>query len=66
MGRVPHGSAVGDIICILLGGNVPFVIRECSEGRFRLIGECYIHGIMDGDAMEQQGIKSSHRDFRIC
>jgi hypothetical protein len=66
MGRVPYGSAVGDVICILLGGNVPFVIRECGEGCFRLIGECYIHGIMDGEAMKQQGIESLSRDFKIC
>jgi hypothetical protein len=66
MGRVPHGSASGDIICIFEGANVPFVIRECGGGFFRFIGECYMHGIMDGETMKRHDIESLSRDFKIC
>jgi hypothetical protein len=36
LGSVPYVSAIGDMICILFGGSVPFVIRECTDGCFRL------------------------------
>lgn len=40
----------GDQVCILFGGNTPFVLRPCNE-YYQLVGECYIHGMMDGEAM---------------
>ena len=70
MGLVPAAAEVGDRICIFRGGQVPFVIRESVElqrdkypqGRFyRCIGECYVHGIMDGEAMEGR-ISDEKRD----
>jgi hypothetical protein len=33
---------------ILFGGAVPFVLRSVENG-FRIIGSCYIHGIMNGE-----------------
>jgi len=65
LGRVPHGSKVGDRICIFKGGSVPFVVRENANGYYQLIGECYIHGIMDGEAMEREDLKNLEQDFRI-
>jgi hypothetical protein len=65
LGRVPMGSAIEDKICILFGGCVPFVLRESGDGFFKFIGECYIHGIMDGEAMEGQDIESLNQDFAI-
>lgn len=65
LGRVPLGSVIGDKICILFGGCVPFVLRETSDGCFKFIGECYTHGIMDGEAMEGQDVESRSRDFEI-
>ena len=41
----------GDIICIFSGGRVPFIVRaEGSE--FRLVGEAYVHGLMEGQAVK--------------
>lgn len=53
MALVPAGTQTGDIICILGGGRVPFVIREKSvthDGQrlYELVGECYVHGLMQG------------------
>jgi hypothetical protein len=43
---------VGDEIYVLFGGNVPFVLRPVANTTyFSLIGDCYLHGIMDGEAM---------------
>ncbi|KAJ8132120.1 hypothetical protein O1611_g1502 [Lasiodiplodia mahajangana] len=50
----------GDAIAILLGADVPFVIREkekCGDnfGGWALIGECYVYGLMTGDAIRAWG-----------
>jgi hypothetical protein len=63
MGLVPSDTQVGDIIGIFLGVPVPFVLRhkERIEGssetlyirtKFDLVGECYIHGLMDGEGLK--------------
>lgn len=65
LGNVPDGSLNGDKICILFGSAVPLVLRECEGGFFKLVGECYIHGIMDGEAMRNRDIETLSRDFEI-
>jgi hypothetical protein len=50
MGLAPSDARPGDFICILLGGQVLYVLRQRGEG-FHFIGECYVHGLMDGEAM---------------
>ena len=52
LGLGPIGTREGDLICVLFGSNVPHVLRE-NNGEYILIGEAYIHGFMDGEAMEQ-------------
>lgn len=31
---------------------MPYIIRPRSDGGFMLVGESYINGLMDGEAME--------------
>jgi hypothetical protein len=50
VGLVPVGTKVGDCVCIILGCVTPFIVRE-ENGQYLLVGESYIHGIMDGEAM---------------
>jgi hypothetical protein len=50
IGMVPQWSRVGDIICLIYGLDVPYVLREV-EGRFRLVGNSYVHGLMDGQGL---------------
>ncbi len=54
-GLVPQDAKVGDAIVIFHGAVVPFLIREDDlkggVARNKLIGECYIHGIMHGEAL---------------
>jgi hypothetical protein len=41
MGLAPIANAIGDEICVLFGGNVPYVIRR--KGIYwTFIGECYV------------------------
>jgi hypothetical protein len=65
LGHVPIGSQTGDRICILFGSAVPFVLREDKDGFFKLVGECYVHGIMDGEAMKERDMESLSRDFQL-
>ncbi|KAB2571719.1 hypothetical protein DBV05_g9627 [Lasiodiplodia theobromae] len=41
-----------DLVCILNGGIVPFVLRHREE-HYKLVGDAYIYGIMNGEACEQ-------------
>jgi hypothetical protein len=54
-GRYVLGPRVmrrGDILCVLYGGKMPFVLRPWSNGEFLLVGECYTHGLMEGQAID--------------
>jgi hypothetical protein len=53
---IPELSRVGDIICLIYGLDVPYIMREVEEG-FRLVGNSYVHGLMDG-----QGLEIPHED----
>ena len=48
----PSSCEVGDVVCILYGCSVPVILRRRSEGfGYTFIGECYVHGMMDGEAI---------------
>ena len=42
--------ASGDVVAVILGSQVPFVLRSHGEGRYQVISEAYVDGIMDGEA----------------
>jgi hypothetical protein len=48
---VPKSSREGDVICILFGGEVPYVLRPIRDGYYSVIGECYVDNIMDGESL---------------
>ncbi|KAK9788173.1 putative Heterokaryon incompatibility domain-containing protein [Seiridium cardinale] len=54
VGLAPADITVGDAVVIFQGGLVPFVIKPGagSGGRSRLVGECYVHGLMHGEASQ--------------
>jgi hypothetical protein len=61
-----HSSAQeGDLVCVLYGCSVPVILRkigprsnegllsdQSSSDHYEFIGECYIHGMMDGEAIQ--------------
>jgi hypothetical protein len=65
VGVVPNMADIGDAVTILKGGLVPFILRKSVErpGAFRLVGECYIHGIMHGEGLSLPGVVES--EFRL-
>ena len=55
----------GDLVCVLLGCAMPMILRSVG-GYYRLIGEVYLHGIMQGEAMKalNQG-KKELQEFEL-
>ncbi|KAH7113112.1 hypothetical protein B0J13DRAFT_244289 [Dactylonectria estremocensis] len=60
---LPATSRNGDLISVLLGGEVPYVLRRQAKNIFRMVGECYVHGIMNGELVI--GDFESHRIFKL-
>ncbi|MCJ1251893.1 hypothetical protein MMC30_009131 [Trapelia coarctata] len=56
MGLAPLDTTEGDRICVILGCSVPFIVRPTVDG-WILIGECYVHGLMDGEVMGMEDIE---------
>jgi hypothetical protein len=53
IGLGPQVTTEGDTIAILYGCNTPVILRQinASELNYEFVGECFIHGIMDGEAV---------------
>ncbi|KAK4167721.1 heterokaryon incompatibility protein-domain-containing protein [Cladorrhinum sp. PSN259] len=43
----PEATHIGDWVCILEDGDIPFVLRP-HQGHFYLVGECYLYDYMGG------------------
>jgi hypothetical protein len=57
IGLVPLLSKVGDVIVIFCGATTPHVLRQIEgSSYFSLVGECYIHGMMDGEMMKKSRV----------
>ncbi|KAI2629960.1 heterokaryon incompatibility protein-domain-containing protein [Hypoxylon sp. NC1633] len=54
VGLVPQSTQPGDIVCIFLGGKIPYVIRPApgESETYVLIGEAFVYGIMTGEFMK--------------
>lgn len=54
IGLGPEYVEEGDVVVILYGGKVPFLLRPVEDGRqghYELIGEAYMYGMMEGEFM---------------
>lgn len=66
-GLAPKEAKDGDLVCILFGCTVPVILR-CTEdlGLYKLIGEAYVHGVMDGEAMiSSKVVDAMKTDFKL-
>jgi hypothetical protein len=46
-----HGIQADDVVSVFFGGDYPFTLRRQEDGRYKIIGDCYVHGSMDGEAL---------------
>jgi hypothetical protein len=52
LGMVPAAARTDDIICIILGAPIPFVVRPVADGAgYLLVGGCYVNGMMTAEAI---------------
>lgn len=58
-GLCPWTAREGDVVTLLSGGSVPYLLRLApqdttgpDEQRYELVGECFVEGIMNGENME--------------
>jgi hypothetical protein len=42
----------GDIVALVRGAQVPFILRRHVNKKYSIVGEAYVDGIMDGEAVE--------------
>lgn len=56
IGLGPKELRKGDVAVILFGASVPFVLRPTKRGHYVLVGDCYVHGLMDGEFMRNDPV----------
>ncbi|CZR70249.1 uncharacterized protein PAC_20150 [Phialocephala subalpina] len=54
IGLAPFMTEKGDKICLFYGGQTPFILRPKQGRLWRLIGECYISGLMNGEGFDEE------------
>ncbi|KAH3917513.1 hypothetical protein HBI56_108820 [Parastagonospora nodorum] len=53
-----ENAKVGHFVVVLLGRSTPFMLRKTRQEpgsvnkQYRLFGDCYVHGCMDGELVE--------------
>ena len=55
LGLAPCNTREGDVIFVVMGADVPFILRHYEDG-YELIGEAYIQGIMNGEIIQMEYI----------
>ncbi|KAF2848775.1 HET-domain-containing protein [Plenodomus tracheiphilus IPT5] len=61
LGFVPLAAGLGDVVAVLAGAHVPYVLRSEGEGGgdgscYSVVGDAYVHGIMDGEGFVGDGM----------
>lgn len=50
IGLARFDATIGDKICLVHGGHMPFILRQNGDA-YNFKGECYVHGLMDVEGM---------------
>lgn len=61
VGIGPADADAGDVVAILSGGQIPYIIREGVTG-WAFIGESYFHSLNNGQKIENEGEGSSQEE----
>lgn len=56
LGQGPLHVQTGDLVVIFMGHPVPFLVRKRVDTGYTLVGEAYVHGIMDGEFLEDNPV----------
>ncbi|EXK84027.1 hypothetical protein FOQG_11759 [Fusarium oxysporum f. sp. raphani 54005] len=53
LGLGPNLLRKGDLVCVVAGGPVPYILRPLGDDTFYFVGECYVAGYMFGEAVAE-------------
>ncbi|KAH6615933.1 heterokaryon incompatibility protein-domain-containing protein [Chaetomium sp. MPI-SDFR-AT-0129] len=45
------GVKEGDVVCVFYGSTVPYVLRQRRDGTMEFVGDAYVYGAMNGEAL---------------
>ncbi|KAF2839141.1 hypothetical protein M501DRAFT_1003701 [Patellaria atrata CBS 101060] len=51
-GWAPDTTRSGDLVAVLHGLEAPFILRAAEDGRYVIVGDAYLHGVMYGAALD--------------
>lgn len=54
LGLAPSTVKLGDVVAFLTNSKVPLSSRPGAEGRYKVVGDAYIHGLIRGE-LEREG-----------
>jgi hypothetical protein len=57
IGLVPPVAQAGDLVVVLYGATVPYIVRRVADG-YVLIGDAFVHGLMCGEALERRDLEA--------
>jgi hypothetical protein len=61
----------GDVLVVFGGSRVPYVLRPLGEFKvdgnvvYKFVGDAYVEGIMDGEAMKDEDVHGRLQDFTL-
>ena len=70
-GLGPKGTQKGDLVCILYGCSVPVILRPHMAAYsskieyYEIVGESYIYGMMDGEAVSKVEPETGTKEFKL-
>jgi hypothetical protein len=56
---VPAETRIGGSVSLVRGGKAPLVLRPVGDS-WEVIGDCYVHGIMNGEAFNEARCRDIH------
>ncbi|KAL2037547.1 hypothetical protein N7G274_009659 [Stereocaulon virgatum] len=51
LGLVPEETKPGDVVCVLLGCDIPMLLRATYDGSHEVVGGTYVQGLMQSEAL---------------
>ncbi|KAI0376840.1 heterokaryon incompatibility protein-domain-containing protein [Hypomontagnella monticulosa] len=45
----PSSTEPDDVVCLLLGSEMPIILKPVPSGQYNVVGDCFMHGIMSGE-----------------
>ncbi|KAJ9610622.1 hypothetical protein H2200_005399 [Cladophialophora chaetospira] len=57
IGFGPRHVREDDVVSIIIGLEAPMILRKIEKDRYEIVGEAYVHGIMDGEATNAEGVE---------